>query len=482
MQFLKTKNERKQEIEKVGSIPKLKVNLVFPHSSEGKFLATPMESCSSITLKIPGDFKHGTVARNNSSTALSLTDTISFENDQDIINPDELDVGMFEEIGTSSAGPSFEAINHCSQPLDVPSKSLLIEKELCISPAINHNQIEIPSTNTEDIPESYLEEMIEYVNVWQSGPLDSLSTTDVDLFLTSAGKESTNPSPINQNESVTSVSTVPQTSEVKVGNSYNGSQEYKVEKRLKLDTAREDIPLGTQEKKISTHIPTVSKGRQMPFISRENFSVVGRKVEQAGGNRSFTSKEKQMHYSKDFFKRDKMKNNTISTQERCKAMIERRIVYVGDVPDWYTVDQLKERFKVFGTIKDIQMKLKETDECSIVMKHSPHMSDLFRKIPRTPIKKRFGFITYSTHKEASMAIDHGNKGHELKLSLSFGGRRHYVGEDYTDLDGNVAKNENKNSSKSALGADDDYTQILLLEQRKRGLIPPSTTIKCLNQR
>ncbi|GFS51446.1 uncharacterized protein TNCV_549081 [Trichonephila clavipes] len=442
----------------------------------------PMESCSSITLKIPGDFMHGTIARNNSYTALSLTNIISFENDQDIINPDELDVGMFEEIGTSSAEPSFETVNHCSQPLYVPSKSLLIEKELCIPPAINHNQMETASTNTEDIPESYLEEMIEYVNVWQSGPLDSLSTTDVDLFLTSAGKESTNPSPVNQNGSVTSVSLVPQTNEIKVGNSYNGSQEYKVEKRLKLDTAREDIPLSTTEKKISTKIPTVSKGRQMPFISRENFSSVGRGVNQAGENRSLTTKEKRIYYSKDFFKREKMKSNTMSAQERFKAMNERRIVYVGDIPDWYTIDQLKERFKVFGTIKDIQMKYKETDECSIVMKHSPQMSDLFRKIPRTPIKKRYGFITYSTHKEATVAIDHGNKGYELKLSLSFGGRRHYVGEDYTDLDGNVAKNENKNSSKSTLGADDDYAQILLLEQRKRGLAPPSTTIKCLNKR
>ncbi|PRD27526.1 UNVERIFIED_CONTAM: hypothetical protein NCL1_35128 [Trichonephila clavipes] len=164
--------------------------------------------------------KIGTIARNNSYTALSLTNIISFENDQDIINPDELDVGMFEEIGTSSAEPSFETVNHCSQPLYVPSKSLLIEKELCIPPAINHNQMETASTNTEDIPESYLEEMIEYVNVWQSGPLDSLSTTDVDLFLTSAGKESTNPSPVNQNGSVTSVSLVPQTNEIKVGNRY----------------------------------------------------------------------------------------------------------------------------------------------------------------------------------------------------------------------------------------------------------------------
>ncbi|GFT01171.1 uncharacterized protein NPIL_28421 [Nephila pilipes] len=450
--------------------------------SSRRKIPAPMEICSSASsLEVPDVYKHDSAVSNNSSAALSDNNTKPFDNNQDIINPGELDVGMFEEIGTSSVVSQFELVNEFlhDEVLDVPAQSLVIDNGHCAPFSINHNQIEVPSTNSED-PDVGLEAMINFVNVWQAGPINPLTTFDVELCLPQPGIESTVPLPADQNRSSSSVSTLPQINEVQVENS-NISKEHDVEEKLKLNARREDIPLAVQEKRNSSRKSFFSKGRQRPFILKENYSK-SRIIEQASKNKNFPSKERHIYSMnfKDFSRREKSKN-VMGSQERLKAMHERCVVYVGDIPDWFTIDQLKERFKIFGIIKDIQMKSKETDECRIVLKNSPHMSGLFRNMPKDYIKKRYGFITYSSHREASLAIDHGNRGHELILSLSFGGRRHFVGEDYTDLDGNTAKNENKNSI-STREQNDDYTQMLLLEQRKRGLAPPSSTAKqFLNQ-
>ncbi|GIY51143.1 hypothetical protein CEXT_684721 [Caerostris extrusa] len=66
----------------------------------------------------------------------------------------------------------------------------------------------------------------------------------------------------------------------------------------------------------------------------------------------------------------------------------------------------------------------------------------------------------------------GNKGYKEKLKISFGGRREFVGTNYTDLDGNVARNEENQHRLNYRAQDEsevDYELLLSEELKKRGL-------------
>ncbi|GIY44522.1 RRM domain-containing protein [Caerostris darwini] len=134
----------------------------------------------------------------------------------------------------------------------------------------------------------------------------------------------------------------------------------------------------------------------------------------------------------------------IKEKEKDNTCKERCTVYVGNIPLGYTEDDLRQRFEQFGKIKNIHLK------------------------PR----KNYGFVIYSSQKEAALAIDSGNKGYQEKLKISFGGRREFVGTDYTDLDGYVARNEENKHILNYRARDEsegDYELLLNQELKKRGL-------------
>ncbi|XP_073408980.1 peroxisome proliferator-activated receptor gamma coactivator-related protein 1 isoform X2 [Dendrobates tinctorius] len=97
-----------------------------------------------------------------------------------------------------------------------------------------------------------------------------------------------------------------------------------------------------------------------------------------------------------------------------RAIEERRVVYVGKINSLMTRSELSRRFSVFG----------EIEECTI---HFREEGD------------NYGFVTYSSTREAFAAIENGHKlrlPDELPFDLCFGGRRQFCKSNYADLDSN----------------------------------------------
>ncbi|XP_055937062.1 uncharacterized protein LOC129966599 isoform X1 [Argiope bruennichi] len=183
------------------------------------------------------------------------------------------------------------------------------------------------------------------------------------------------------------------------------------------------------------------------------------------GSKSHARGYRNTHNYNDGFRQE---NHVAKEKEKRKAMDERCIVYVGNIPHGYSEAQLRKRFQKFGTIKDIQIKSKVRCDFNNLDGHSVGSQEM----------KNYGFITFSSNQEAANAIEKGNREHELKFQLSFGARRQFVGEEYKDLDGIVAKNENsiyKHNSRSSFrpkNKDDDdfdFRKLLLTEMKARGV-------------
>nr|KAG5690852.1 hypothetical protein BaRGS_031204 [Batillaria attramentaria] len=96
---------------------------------------------------------------------------------------------------------------------------------------------------------------------------------------------------------------------------------------------------------------------------------------------------------------------------------ERKIVYVGRIPESYTRKDLRKRFERFGQIEDVSVHFREAGD-------------------------NYGFVTFFYTCDAYAAIDKGNDDpNEMKFDLCFGGRRHFCANDYADLDGNLVIEE-----------------------------------------
>ncbi|XP_041368734.1 peroxisome proliferator-activated receptor gamma coactivator 1-alpha-like [Gigantopelta aegis] len=99
--------------------------------------------------------------------------------------------------------------------------------------------------------------------------------------------------------------------------------------------------------------------------------------------------------------------------EQKKQIEERRIVYVGKIPDGHTRKQLRNRFARFGEIESVSTHFREN-------------------------RDNYGFVTFAYTCDAYAAIEKGNDiPGEQKFDLCFGGRREFCDVDYMDLDGNT---------------------------------------------
>lgn len=103
-------------------------------------------------------------------------------------------------------------------------------------------------------------------------------------------------------------------------------------------------------------------------------------------------------------------------KEHNRQVEERRVIYVGRIPEETTKAELRKRFEMFGPIVDISLHFRE---------HADN----------------YGFVTFAYQIDAYNAVERGNNDPNLpRYELCFGGRRKFCRERYADLDGMACKN------------------------------------------
>ncbi|KAL3864468.1 hypothetical protein ACJMK2_006148 [Sinanodonta woodiana] len=126
-------------------------------------------------------------------------------------------------------------------------------------------------------------------------------------------------------------------------------------------------------------------------------------------------------------------------KKRC--IEERRIIYIGRLPNDYTRRQLRKRFERFGEIEDTRVHMREHGD-------------------------NYGFVTFCYTCDAYAAIEKGNSiPGEPAFDLCFGGRRQFCSTDYADLDGNMEVEEEYTMPPAQKSANLDFDT--LLQQAKK---------------
>ncbi|XP_064601909.1 uncharacterized protein LOC135467914 [Liolophura sinensis] len=141
------------------------------------------------------------------------------------------------------------------------------------------------------------------------------------------------------------------------------------------------------------------------------------------------------------YERRKEERQKLREEEKKRQIEERRIVYVGKIPDTFTRKQLRARFDRFGEIEETSVHFRENGD-------------------------NYGFVTYAYTCDAYAAIENGNKiAGEQPFDLCFGGRREFCSTDYADLDGQ-AEEEEESFSMMRKPAVLDFDQLLNEARRK----------------
>ncbi|XP_053573068.1 peroxisome proliferator-activated receptor gamma coactivator 1-beta isoform X2 [Bombina bombina] len=102
-------------------------------------------------------------------------------------------------------------------------------------------------------------------------------------------------------------------------------------------------------------------------------------------------------------------------KRREKAIDERRVIYIQNLSNSISANELKNRFEVFGEILECRVLNKSRGE-------------------------KYGFITYGCSEAAALSLMKGaslRKKNEPFFHLSYGGLRHFFWTKYTDLDSNA---------------------------------------------
>jgi hypothetical protein len=165
--------------------------------------------------------------------------------------------------------------------------------------------------------------------------------------------------------------------------------------------------------------------------------------EEAGWRSKQQHSYRSRHNSSMEVRTERRKNKE---EEQARAMEERRIVYVGKIPDGYTKRQLYQRFQSFGEIKEVKLNFREHGD-------------------------NYGFVTFAYACDAITAKEKGNSTPgDVKFDLCFGGRRHFCPDQYADLDGNREIEEEYAPMSRNLTEDLDYAALLKMHsthQRKK---------------
>ncbi|KAK7110141.1 uncharacterized protein [Littorina saxatilis] len=135
----------------------------------------------------------------------------------------------------------------------------------------------------------------------------------------------------------------------------------------------------------------------------------GRRYRSGSGESRYSSGSRR---SRRNLSRDRALRKQLRREDKIKKMEERKIVYVGRIPEDFTRRNLYQRFERFGKIEDVSVHFREAGD-------------------------NYGFVTFFDSSDAFRAIDKGNTiPGERQFDLCFGGRRHFCANDYADLDGN----------------------------------------------
>ncbi|XP_022691304.1 uncharacterized protein LOC111261790 isoform X3 [Varroa jacobsoni] len=101
--------------------------------------------------------------------------------------------------------------------------------------------------------------------------------------------------------------------------------------------------------------------------------------------------------------------------EKIRKGGDRKIIYVGKIPEGTTRVQVREWFSRFGKIAEVSLHFRDAGE-------------------------NYGFVTFERAKDAYQAVERGNDDPELpKFQLCFGGRRQFCGQQWSDLDSQPEK-------------------------------------------
>ncbi|XP_077501999.1 uncharacterized protein LOC144113009 [Amblyomma americanum] len=94
---------------------------------------------------------------------------------------------------------------------------------------------------------------------------------------------------------------------------------------------------------------------------------------------------------------------------------ERRVIYVGNIPEGTTRLDLRERFARFGHIEEVSVHFRDHGD-------------------------NYGFVTFLRGADAYEAVEHGNDDPKLpRFDLCFGGRRQFCRTNWADLDSQYEK-------------------------------------------
>ncbi|XP_055896046.1 uncharacterized protein LOC106064298 isoform X2 [Biomphalaria glabrata] len=159
-----------------------------------------------------------------------------------------------------------------------------------------------------------------------------------------------------------------------------------------------------------------------------------------GRSRSSVRKERLRSHSPNQATIERRKEKE---REREKAMEERRVVYVGKIPNDYTKRQLHQRFQCFGEIKEVKLNFREHGD-------------------------NYGFVTFAYACDAIAAKERGNSTADpLKFDLCFGGRRRFCADQYADLDGNQEIEEEYAPMPKKKNGELDYGDLLRLHSSRQ---------------
>ncbi|XP_013378630.1 serine/arginine repetitive matrix protein 2 isoform X2 [Lingula anatina] len=139
----------------------------------------------------------------------------------------------------------------------------------------------------------------------------------------------------------------------------------------------------------------------------------------------------------DWCARERERKKEQRDQEKKKQIEERRIIYVGKIPDNYTRRDLRRRFDRFGPIEQVGIHFREDND-------------------------NYGFVTFAYTCDAYAAIEKGNRIRgEPIFDLCFGGRREFCKNSYADLDGNKeVEEEFLPFNQPPVGGDLDFDSLL----------------------
>ncbi|XP_062585446.1 peroxisome proliferator-activated receptor gamma coactivator 1-alpha-like, partial [Saccostrea cucullata] len=151
-----------------------------------------------------------------------------------------------------------------------------------------------------------------------------------------------------------------------------------------------------------------SRSRSRSYSSRSRSSSVSSRSRSRSRSysrhRGYRSRSRSLSHERHLAERQKRRE-----EERAQKMKDRRIIYVGKIPNNYSKRQLRKRFECFGEIEEVSVHFRECGD-------------------------NYGFVTFAYTCDAYAAVEKGNQvPGALEFDLCFGGRRQFCEVEYADL-------------------------------------------------